>query len=268
VLSSVNNTQNALRPYLGYTGITWVEFGANSNYNALQTRLSRRFSQNLTANANWTWSRALGHIDNDTTTIGYYLDRAREYGPLGYDRTHTLTLDWVYDLPRLADANALARYVLGGWQLAGIYRAWSGPPATITSNGNPGTLGGGVRADYNGGEIEPGQPNRFEYFNPLAFSRPAEGSLGNLGKNTLRLPGINQWDISLYKSTKITERVTTQLRVETFNTFNHTQWAAVNTGISVPNPGQPVTGATRGQAGVVTETRDPRSIQLALKILF
>jgi hypothetical protein len=248
--------------------VTWTEFGANSNYNGLQTRLSRRFSRNLTANANWTWSKSMGEVDNDTTTIGYFLDRRREYGPLGFDRTHTFTLDWVYDLPGLRDSNGFVRSVFGGWQLAGIYRAWSGPPATITSNGNPGTLGGGVWADYNGGDIYPDEQDRNNYFNPLAFSRPAEGSLGNLGKNTLRLPGINQWDISLYKNTKITERVTTQLRVETFNTFNHTQWAAVNTGISVPNPGQPVTDATRGQTGVVTETRDPRSIQLALKILF
>ena len=92
--------------------------------------------------------------------------------------------------------------------------------------------------------------------------------LGNLGKNALRGPGINQWDMSLYKNTRISERVNTQLRFETFNTFNHTQFAALNTAISVPNPSTPVTQDTRGQVGRVTNTRDPRSIQLALKILF
>jgi hypothetical protein len=72
----------------------------------------------------------------------------------------------------------------------------------------------------------------------------------------------------MYKNTHITERVTAQLRVETFNTFNHTQWATVNGPISVPNPSTAVTAATVGSAGQVTNTRDPRNIQLAFKILF
>ncbi|HYZ85752.1 MAG TPA: carboxypeptidase regulatory-like domain-containing protein, partial [Bryobacteraceae bacterium] len=143
-------------------------------------------------------------------------------------------------------------------------------PFTITtSNGNPGTLGasgGGVRADYIGGEIY--TKTRDEWFNPLAFARPADGTLGNVGKNTIRGPATNQWDISVYKTTRISERVNLQFRAESFNTFNHTQFAAFNTAISVPNPGTPVTQATRGQAGVVTDTRDPRNIQLALKLLF
>ena len=75
-------------------------------------------------------------------------------------------------------------------------------------------------------------------------------------------------DLTLAKNTKITERMTVQFRAETFNTFNHTQFAAFNTTINVPNPSTPVTQATRGQAGVVTDTRDPRNIQLALKLLF
>jgi hypothetical protein len=267
LLPSVNGTQNAIRPYLGYTGLTWTEFGAISNYNALQARLSRRFSTNLTANVNYTWSKAMGESDNDTTTIGYSYDRHREYGPLGYDRTHAVTLDWVYDLPRFNNANTFSKLVLGGWQFGGIYRYWTGTPFTITSgNGNPGTLGTGVRPDYIGGNIY--TKTAAEWFNPLAFGRPAEGTLGNVGKNTIRGPATNQWDLSLYKNTKITERMTVQFRAETFNTFNHTQFAAFNTTINVPNPSTPVTQATRGQAGVVTDTRDPRNIQLALKLLF
>lgn len=268
VLQSVNNVTNALRPYLGYSSVTFVEFGAISKYHALQARLSRRFARNLTANANYTWGKAMNETDTDVTTIGYAYDRRREYGPAGFDRTHTFTMDYVYELPRLATQNMFLKHALNGWQVSGITRFWSGPPATITANGNPGTLGGGQRADYLGGEIYPAERTRFQYFNPLAFGRPADGSLGNLGRNTLRLPGINQWDISLFKNFYFTERVRAQLRLETFNTFNHTQWAAVNTGISVPNPGQPVTEATRGRTGEVTDTRDPRSVQLALKLYF
>jgi hypothetical protein len=89
-----------------------------------------------------------------------------------------------------------------------------------------------------------------------------------MGRNALTGPGINQWDISMYKNFKIMERVTAQLRVETFNTFNHTQWATVNGGISVPNPSSPVTVSSQGGTGQVSATRDPRNIQVGLKILF
>lgn len=270
ILTNANGVNDAIRPYRGYSSVTWTELGSISNYHALQTRFSRRFAQNFTTNLGYTWSKALGEVDNDTTTIGYYLDRGREYGPLGFDRPHLFTADWVYELPRLTSSHSAARTILGGWQFGGILRLWSGAPFQVTSNGNPGTLASttGVRADYLGGDIFPAEKTADQYFNPLAFGRPAEGTLGNLGKNALRGPGINQWDMSLYKNTRITERVNTQLRFETFNTFNHTQFAALNTAISVPNPSTPVTQDTRGQVGRVTNTRDPRSIQLALKILF
>src|SRR5688572_9584369 len=117
-------------------------------------------------------------------------------------------------------------------------------------------------------EISPAKKSREEYFNPLVFARPLNGSLGTTGKGILYGPGINNWDISLFKNTKITERITTQFRIETFNTFNHTQWAGINTGLSAANPGAQVTAATRGTSGQVNSTRDPRNIQLGLKIYF
>jgi hypothetical protein len=164
--------------------------------------------------------------------------------------------------------NAVGRGVLDGWQIAGISRFWSGQPLTITSNGNPGTTGGGVRADYNGGDIYPAQQTRLQWFNPLVFGRPADGTLGSTPKGFLRGPGINQWDVSLFKNTRVGDRVTVQLRLETFNTFNHEQFNTISTGVNVPNAGQPVTEATRGQLGQVTSFRDPRQIQAGLKIYF
>jgi hypothetical protein len=157
---------------------------------------------------------------------------------------------------------------LNGWQIAGISRFWSGTPLTISSNGNPGTTGGGVRADFIGGDLYPAQQTRDSWFNPLAFGRPADGTLGGTTKGFLRGPGINQWDISLYKNTRVGERVTIQFRLETFNTFNHVQFDGINTTISVPNAGQPVTEATRGSTGRVTSFRDPRQIQAGLKVYF
>jgi hypothetical protein len=270
LLQQANNTVNAIRTFKGYTNITFWDFGSNSNYHALQARLSRRFARNLTANVSYTWSKAINELD-DTGAIGYYLDRARERGPAGFDRTHAFTLDYVYELPNIGSKwmnNPFGRKVLDGWQISGITRFWSGPPLTITSNGDAGTLGGGIRANYLGGDLYPAAKSRQEYFNPLVFARPLNGSLGDTGRGILRGPGINNWDISLFKNTKIGERITVQFRFETFNTFNHTQWAGVNASVAGANPGAPVTAATRGTAGQVTSTRDPRNIQFGLKLYF
>ncbi len=271
ILRDANGTQNAIRPYKGYTNVNFTDFGANSNYHALQARLTRRFAENLTANVSYTWSKAFSIVDGDGTGIGYYLNRQREYGPAGFDRTHIFTADYVYLLPKFGtnlSNRPAARVLLDGWEVSGITRFWTGPPLTITANGNPGTLGSGVWADYLGGALYPSTRSRFEYFNPLVFGRPLDGQLGNTGKGILRAPGINNWDFSVFKNTKITERVNSQLRFEFFNIFNHTQWAGINTGVSGANPGSPVTAATRGTSGQVSSTRDPRNIQLSLKLSF
>src|SRR5437764_7034923 len=257
ILVNANNVSQAIRTYKGYNSVNYTDFSGNSDYNALQVRATRRFAQRFTMNLSYVWAKALDNVDTDTTAIGYYLDRRRDRAPAGYDRTHVFNADYVYLLPDFGttlSTNGLVRKLLDGWQISGITRFWSGPPGTISSNGNPGTLGGGVRANYLGGDIYPAQQDRYHYFNPLVFGRPLDGTLGYLGRNTLRLPGINNWDASLFKTTKFTERVSAQLRFEFFNVFNHTQWAGVNTGINVPNPGDPVTAATVGTEGQVNST--------------
>lgn len=268
ILSSVNNTQNAIRPYLGFTNVNYTEFGATSNYNALQTRVTRRFATHLTMNVAFVWSKVMDQVDSDGTAIGYYLDRLRDSARAGFDRTKVFNVDYVYELPDFAKQNGFLKKVVNGWQLAGFTRFWDGTPLNVSANGDPGTLGGGQRAVYLGGQIYPDTPTRFNYFNPQVFGRGAQGTLGGMGRNALTGPGINQWDISMYKNTKITERVQAQLRVETFNTFNHTQWAGVNAGISVPNPSSPVTASSQGSTGQVSSTRDPRNIQFGLKLMF
>jgi hypothetical protein len=251
--------------------VNMIEFGAESEYHGLQSRLTRRFGERFTANISYTLSKALDHVDMDNTAIGYYLDLDREWGPSGLDRRHQLTIDYVYEFPNAGTKwfnNAVGRAVLDGWQLSGISRFWSGLPLTITSNGNPGTTGGGVRADYIGGDIYPDEKTRLEWFNPLAFARPADGTLGSTPKGFVRGPGINQWDISLFKNSRVGDRVNVQFRLETFNTFNTEQFNGIFTGISVPNAGQPVTQATRGNAGQVMSFRAPRQIQAGLKVYF
>jgi hypothetical protein len=254
-----------------------VETGANSNYNALQMRVGRRFGSSFTFNANYTWGKAITDVDTDSGdsgTIGYFLDRGRERAVAGFDRTHILTFDYIYNLPRFSTAlgnTSISRAVFDGWTVSGVTRIWSGLPFTVTSNGNPGTLGGGVRADYLGGDIYVKDDASREWFNALAFGRPANGLLGNTGRNAFRGPGFTNFDVSLFKTFKFTERVNLQYRAEFFNIFNNTQWFGVNSAINVPGQGDvalPLLPENRGQSGFITTARDPRNIQMALKLTF
>src|SRR5262245_2679133 len=270
-LAAVNNTNEAVRPFKGYNGVNFVEFGASSNYHALQTRVGRRFGSNFTFNVNYTWGKAIDETDGDTDTLGYYLNRLRERAVAGYDRTHVLTVDYIYNLPKFSSAlgsNGFTRTALDGWVLSGVTRRWTGLPFSVTSNGNPGTLGGGVRANYLGGEILVKDEAARQWFNPFVFARPPDGQLGNTGRNFLRGPGFTNFDLSLFKTFKFTERVSMQYRAEFFNLFNHTQWFGVNTGINVPNENSPLLPVNRGQSGLISNTRDSRNIQMALKLFF
>ncbi len=268
VLTSVNGVANALRPFRGYAAVNFTEFGSTSNYNGLQARVSRRFAKSFTGNFNYTWSKAQGVNEGDTNSLAYTFDRRREYGLLNFDRKQIVTLDFIYEFPGMRTGNAFAKGLVNGWQVNGIARFWGGTPLTITSNGNAGTLGGGPRANYVGGNLIPDTRSELDYFNVFAFARPLEGTLGNTGEGIIRGPNINQWDISMIKTTTFFERFRLQFRFETFNTFNHTQWAGVNTGLNVPNPNTSPTAATRGTFGQVNSTRDPRSIQFGIKLLF
>jgi hypothetical protein len=272
ILKDANNVNNAVRAFKGYTNVNFTDYGADSNYHALQARLSHRFSSIFTINANFTWSKTLDCTDTDTASIYYYLDRQREWGPAGFDRTRVLNIDYVYYLPKFGawiTHWSPVRKALDGWQVSGITRFWDGLPLTVSSNGNSGTLNtGNVRANYLGGPVYPETKTRNEYFNPLVFGRPLDGQLGATTKGFLRGPGVNNWDFSLFKNTKIGERYSLQFRLETFNVLNHTQWYGVNTTVSGNSPGAAVTQGSRGTSGQVTTTRDPRNVQLSMKLYF
>src|SRR6266511_106037 len=145
-LTAANNTANAIRPFKGYAGITFVEFGASSNYHSLQTRLGRRFVPNLTFNVNYTWSKAIDETDSDTDTLAYFLNRLRERAVAGYDRTHVFTLDYIYNKhnfgKKLVD-DPVTNTILNRLQVTDVTRICLDLTFSVTTNGNAGTLGGG-----------------------------------------------------------------------------------------------------------------------------
>ena len=272
LLQSVNQQANAIVPYKGYSSIFFTKYGATSNYNGLQTQIQRRFSRNLVITADYTFSKTIDLTDDDNVTneILDAYNPQRDRAVAGWDRTNVFNVNYVYTAPDFRSKSFLYRGLLGGWELAGISRFWSGNPFSVTSNGNAGNLSGsGVRADFT---PQPGRPLYTKTYNqwidPTFFSRPLDNTLGNTGRNQFRGPGINDWNISLYKNVIFKESTRLQLRLETFNTFNHTQFAVVNSTINANNPGQAIDASNRSNAGSIGGTYDPRNIQIAGKFFF
>jgi len=262
--------QTCLGPYLGYTNINFTSYGANSSYNGLQTKLTRRFFRNLTLTADYTWSKTMDLEDGDNNNksgnaITDPFNLKRDYAVAGYDRTHVFNFNYVYSLPEFKNSSTFVRLAAGGWEVSGITRFWSGTPLDVTISGNAGNFIGVVRPDLTGEPIYLRNERNQTYLNPAAFVRPADGTVGSVGRNSFRGPGINNFDISLFKNFNFRENMRVQLRLETFNIFNHVQATGVRTGFSAPNAGDP---ANLDGTGNVNGYRDPRQIQLGAKFYF
>jgi hypothetical protein len=178
---------------------------------------------------------------------------------------HRLVSSFVYEIPvgrgrkHLSNANRVVDALLGGWQVNGIVTFQSGFSMTLTAAdvGGLNDVQNTNRPDIVG-EIHPDgfQPTIDRWFNTDAFRQPAAGFLGNAGRSIMRQPGINIWDTGLFKNFTITERVSTQFRFESFNTWNHTQWDA------------PIRNVADNRFGRILGTRAARVNQLGLKILW
>ena len=130
-------------------------------------------------------------------------DLEAEYAIARTDRTHVLTFNYVYELPFFREGNAIAKAVLGGWQVAGITQMWSGPPISRVVNGSTNGSRRGIRVNELSDPLEnlPADvPGGVYWFNPAAFAAPADGSYGDTGRAIFRLPGVHQWDLTLSKN--------------------------------------------------------------------
>jgi hypothetical protein len=273
LLSSVNGDYAAVAPYLGWGNLQAIETDAYSRYNAMMLRFSRRFANNFSVNFNYTYSKIMDIVDNDSDVINNPFNIKQNYAPAGYDQPNVVSLDFVYALPTLkGSANPFLKQAVNGWQLSGMIRSQSGMPVTACSNGNlfgwnlGGTPCGGGQYPNLVGNPYAGQ-NSSQWLNQAAFTRPADGQIGNLGRNALRLPHINNVDVNLAKDFNFTERIKLTFRAEVFNLFNHPEPWGINTGFNGDNPGSGIS-TTSNTFGQINSWRDQRTIQLALRFAF
>ncbi|HEY1741600.1 MAG TPA: carboxypeptidase-like regulatory domain-containing protein [Granulicella sp.] len=232
-------------------GLTSAAPTANSNYHSLQTKLDKRFSNGLQFNANYTWSKAMNYA-NDEAFANY---PQISHGRGDTNRTNVFVMSGVYALPFgrnqmfASHVSRLVDYGIGGWTLSGTTTWESGRPFTPTYGecgadedldnnfGGPGVTSD-CRPDGSArdlvrtvGALDPATHSR-QYFTPVAaltangasagaFTRPAFGTIGNVGRNSLTGPNDYYADMSLIKDIPITQRVKGQFQFQAFNVFNH-----------------------------------------------
>jgi hypothetical protein len=268
-------TVNFLRPYLGYADVNFYSYDSTSNYNSLQVSANRRFSRHFSYGAAWTWSKAMDFVDSDDANVSMLVNpRVWNYGKAGYDRTHVVKLYWTADVPKASRIwrNGFTRAALDGWQLSGIATFMSGAPFTpgvalsyssdITGSPTDTAARTVVLRDP---RVERGERTFGHFFDGTALSPPAIGTPGNAPKDLLRGPGTNNFDMSLFKWIRTgSERVKLQLRCETYNTFNHTQFSGLDSAARFDQTGRQINAALSS----FTSARSPRRIQLALRLSF
>ncbi len=282
---------NFYRPFPGYENANVLGFAGSSTYNSLQVSLNKRMSKGLLFGIAYTWQRTIGVGNDDGAFVNPFNYRLTNYGPLAFDIPHRLAANWIYDIPKLAKSgnfldNAVGRTVFNGWQISGIFEAQSGAPTnpsfSIDGLGN-------INERYTGSvNIGPrlvptkdpmgGTQSQFAQFDATAFRLPTlRNAFGwEHGNNILRLPNWYNVDASIFKNIGLgSESRFMQLRMEMFNAFNNPQFNAMATNLVFNQQGAltnlpTALGGAGGRFGVgaLTGTRDPRRIQLAVKIYF
>jgi carboxypeptidase family protein/TonB-dependent receptor-like protein len=231
------NVFTQARKYSGFANENVLADGLGSHYNSLQVKLIRNVGK-LNLQANYTWSHEIDDMLN-VFSPGFESPYTPIYdrGSGDWDVRHNFTGSALYSLPALKGSNSFVQKALGGWQTSGILQTRSGLPTNITLVS--GFFGNPVRPDS-----VPGQPlwapnhrwpgssyniNAFAV-EPTYVGTPG-GTIGTVGRNSLRGPAYFQLDLSGMKNFAITERVTMQFRADIFNIFNHPNFTNPDGGI-------------------------------------
>lgn len=273
----------ARRPIQSFGAITWLDPAGDNDYNGLSARLEHRFGGGLYFLNSFTWSKALGDSEQALEYFPSYYEAnpqnirnlAAERGPSSFDVEFINVTSVVYQLPFGkgrkfgSNMNPFADALMGGWELNTINTANTGVPIDVSYSPSSANDVTGLTNDYRGEAIL--RPNVTgtaatgltkgqmvnNYFAGYTFTTPpAYAPFGDVGRNSFRAPGLENWDLAADKYFHIFERTQVQFRSEFFNVLNHT------------NFGLPTAITTNAAFGTIRTTYPARQIQFALKLLF
>jgi hypothetical protein len=248
-----------------FSGIFTENTVAKSNYNSLQVLFQKNFNKGLQFQASYTLSKTMDNASSFESALNP-LNFDATYGLSAYDARNRFVFNYVWDLP-VPNFDGFKGKLLDGWELSGILTFQSGFPIRITSQDDIEELDSTDLFEF------PGEPNLTApfhtqnirqnngfVFNPDLFTNAtvAPGTIGNAPRSICCGPGINNWDMSFNKQTKIGERWLMEFRGDVFNIWNHAQFYSVDGDVSN-------TGSTFGQ---VQHVHDPRLVQFSLKFKF
>jgi Carboxypeptidase regulatory-like domain/TonB-dependent Receptor Plug Domain len=247
-----------LRPYPQYDSITYSSNAASSTYHSLQLKLEKRFGTGPTLLGAYTFAKSIdnasdyGSFDSSEMVLDSN-NLARQRGLSSFDIKHRFSLAFNYNLP-FKQLLPGPKGLLDGWQVNGIISLQTGQPFTPFLN----TLDPYRNESFNRPNVV-GDPNaevpEGYAFNPAAFQLAAPGTFGNAGRNIVRGDGFRSVDLSLFKNIRITERFGLQMRFESVNSFNHTNFQGPATNL-VANGGLYIAAA------------QPRILQLGCRLSF
>jgi hypothetical protein len=273
-----------------FAAISITPTDAQSFYNSLQLSAGRSLSGGASVQGSYTFSKSVD--DNSTGVMGnmgqYAWMRTMERGLSDFDLRHRLSANYFYALPfgggqRWASSGWLSQ-LIGGWRLGGIMSVRSGAPFSVSVRlRNKGYLFEALRpnlaagannnpvegASLGCGQIQPGQKLEAPdlYFDPCAFSAPAPGTPGNLGRNTLISPAVFNMDVSLQREFLLDSKRRLQFRADLFNVPNRTNFNKnIGNSIIVFSGENASRTTTAGRIGSTATTS--RQIQFALRLSF
>jgi hypothetical protein len=245
---------NALRPYKGYSQIQQRRSEAESNYDGLQTYMTKRRGD-ISFTVGYTLSKvntnASGFGDNPVDN-----NLAYQYGPATYDRRHVFIATYTYRVPLFRDKGGISEGALGGWEVSGITRVQSGQYFTPLGNTSTAIR----RADYVGGTIAlpSNQQSAAQWFNTAAFTKAPDDRLGTASVGQILGPGRYNWDVSLRKKFKLAGSMKLGVQADVFNLFNRVNFTMVNANVTT-------TDAAYGKIG---SAAPPRQVQLGMRFEF
>jgi hypothetical protein len=266
------------RPFPEWTSVLPVNDAlGNSEYNALQIMLQKRFTAGTSFTASYTWSKMMSDVVdgrwNDATAVfgagairSWYCF-ACEHAVSSYDVPHRFVLSGTGELP-LGKGKQIGsnwhgpiQAILGGWQANAIITLAMGQPLVpIMAQNTTFSFGGGQHPNPTGVSPDPGSAKSYlEWVNPAAFAQPASFTFGSFARTltAVRADWTRNMDFSLFKNFRITERLHAALRAEAFNFTNTPILGAPNVSV-----GSPTFGVISSQSNA------PRQVQLGLKLLF
>ncbi|HTG30847.1 MAG TPA: carboxypeptidase regulatory-like domain-containing protein [Methylomirabilota bacterium] len=281
---------NALRPYKGFGSIRETDNVARSTYNSLQVAWNRRFSNTFQFGVSYTLSKSMDNGSNQRDVVPDTYDTSMLWGPSEFDARHIVIINYLYQLPFFREQKGFAGKALGGWQISGITQFQTGLPCSVIA---PNVDYAGVGQDANwgcGGNgqfwVVNGDPKIIGTFGPKGqwfattnpdgtpiFTAPTPGTFNTQRvRNLIYQPGYQNWNMGLFKTFPVNERLRFQFRAEAYNVWNHPNWCANSGCNGTTNIGlNPTNTATFGKVlskGSGTSGQGERNLQLSLRLEF